>query len=226
MINWIENSNLKAGQEGFEADIPVTDRERFAYGVYASLDDAVSGELGRLGREEGTVASCKRGCYHCCRYHILTSIVEAHALAQYIKRELSVEQIDGLRRRTQQWHEWDNSRPGRSPAANVDEPMDLSNYVPSCPMLVDGVCLAYPVRPVVCRTHLVCSHPFSCWAANDPDSTEDAPVVLASVVMAARPFAKMIRDYIENAGLDFCRSRMLLPHWLAIEMDWEFALSL
>jgi hypothetical protein len=35
-----------------------------------------------------------------------------------------------------------------------------------------------------------------------------------------------IRDHIENAGLDFSRSIMLLPHWLALKMDWDFAISL
>jgi hypothetical protein len=91
---------------------------------------------------------------------------------------------------------------------------------------VNGACSVYPVRPVVCRTHFVSSHPLSCCAANDQESTEDAPVVLTSVVTAASPFSMAIRDHIENAGLDFSRSIMLLPHWLAIEMGWDFAISL
>jgi len=166
------------------------------------------------------------GCCHCCRHHIIMNIAEAHNLAQYVKRELSVDQINDLRMRTQQWHEWDNSRPGRYPSTKIDEQTDLSNYDPCCPLLVDGACSAYPVRPVVCRTHFVRSHPQSCRAANDPESTEDAPVVLTSIVTAASPYSMAIRDHIENAGLDFSRSIMLLPHWLAIEMGWDFAISL
>ena len=153
------------------------------------------------------------------------NIAEAHTLAQYVKRELSADQIDDLRLRTQQWHAWDNSRPGRYPSAPIDEPIGLSNYDPCCPLLVDGACIAYPVRPVVCRTHFVCSDPLSCGALHDPKSTEDAPVVLASVLTAAGPSSRAIRDRIENAGLDFSRSIMLLPHWLAIQMGWEFAIA-
>jgi hypothetical protein len=92
--------------------------------------------------------------------------------------------------------------------------------------VVDGICSAYSVRPVVCRTHLVSSPPSSCYRANDPDSTEEAPAMLRSVVIAASPFIMAMQEYIENQGVDFSRSKMLLPQWLAIEMGWDFAILL
>ena len=224
-MNLIESSLMGVGAEAFGADMPMTPQEDFVNSVYLAMDEATAGGMDRLRCEEGIVPSCTLGCCHCCRYHIVMNIAEAHTLAQYVKRELSADQIDDLRLRTQQWHAWDNSRPGRYPSAPIDEPIGLSNYDPCCPLLVDGACIAYPVRPVVCRTHFVCSDPLSCGALNDPKSTEDAPVVLASVLTAAGPSSRAIRDRIENAGLDFSRSIMLLPHWLAIQMGWEFAIA-
>jgi hypothetical protein len=38
---------------------------------------------------------------------------------------------------------------------------------------------------------------------------------------ATQPFAQPLRTHIEAAGMDFSRSIMLLPHWLAMEMGWE-----
>ena len=226
MMNMVENSNFGIGTEEFGADIPVTPQENFVRDTYMAVDEATACGLDRLRSEDGIIPTCKLGCCHCCRYHILTNIAEAHILAQYVKRELSVEQINDLRMRTHQWHEWDNSRPGRYASSNIIERTNLSDYHHCCPLLVNGVCSAYPVRPVVCRTHFVCSHPLYCHAANDPESSEDAPVVLTSVMTATSSFSKGIRDHIENAGLDFSRSQMLLPHWLAIEMGWDFAISL
>jgi hypothetical protein len=226
MKNLIENNNFGMGPEEFGAGMPIESQEDFVNAVYSSVDDATARGLDRLRREDGIIPVCKLGCFHCCRYHILTNIAEAHTLAQYVKREFSSDQINNLRMRTKQWHEWDNTRPGRYPSAKIDEGTDLTNYEHCCPLLVNGACSAYPVRPVACRTHFVCSHPLYCCAANDPESTEDAPVVLMSVVTAASPFSMAIRDHIENAGLDFSRSIMLLPHWLAIEMNWDFAISL
>jgi len=219
-----EMCDLAATPRECGADMPIAPEENFVNGVYSSVDAATSCELDRLRSEDGIVASCKSGCCHCCRYHILTNIAEAQTLAQYVKRELSAEQIDDLRLRTRQWHEWDNSRPG-SPAVIIDEQTDLSRYQHCCPLVVNGSCSVYPVRPVVCRAHFVSSSPRSCCAANDPDSTEDAPVVLKSVVTAASPFSMVMRDHIEDAGLDFTRSLMLLPQWLAIEMGWDFTIA-
>jgi hypothetical protein len=225
MMRLVEKSDPGLDSGKFGADLAITPQERFVLGVYASLDAAIAGELDRLRGEEGIVPSCQPGCCHCCRYHILTNSAEAHTLAQYIRREFSAEQIDDLRLRTQQWHEWDNAKPGRHPSSKIDEGADLSCYDHSCPLDVDGVCGAYPVRPVVCRTHFVSSPPQSCQVANDPQSTEDAPLMLRSVVVVASPFFAALQDHIEGAGLDFSRSRMLLPQWLAIEMGWDFTLS-
>lgn len=165
MINLIENGDFGVDVEEFGADIPITPRENFVNGVYSSLDEATACRLDRLRSENGIVPTCKLGCCHCCRHHILVDIAEAHTLAQYVKRELSADQISNLRMRTQQWHERDTSRPGRCPSANIDGQAGLSNYHPYCPLLVNGACSVYPVRPVVCRVYFVCSHLLSCPAA-------------------------------------------------------------
>lgn len=220
----LEMCDLATAPNECGAEMSTASEENFVNGVYSSVDAATACELARLRSEDGIIASCKPGCCHCCRYHILTNIAEAHVLAQYVRRELSADQIHDLRLRTQQWHEWDNSRPGR-PAASIQGKADISSYEHCCPLVVNGTCSVYPVRPVVCRAHFVSSPPRSCCAANDPESTEDAPVVLKSVVAAASPFSMAMRDQIENRGLDFSRSMMLLPQGLAVEMGWDFAIS-
>lgn len=221
----IEKSNFGMTPKEAGADIPIALQENFVSGVYALVDAAVACELDRLRSEEGIIPSCKAGCDHCCRYHIVMNIAEAQTLAHYIRREMSAEQIAELQMRTHQWHEWDNSRPGR-PAAIISAQTDLSSYDYCCPLLVNGACSVYPVRPVVCRAHYVSSHPRYCCAVNDPESIEDAPVVLKSIVEAVTPLSRIIQGHIEDAGIHFSRSNMLLPQWLAIEMGWDFAILL
>lgn len=206
--------------------IPITRRERFVRSVYSSMDKAIADKLNRLRTEEDIQPSCAEGCGHCCRYYILTNMAEAHTLVQYIKREWKKEQINDLRIRTEQWHAWDYSRPGRRVLAMNDKQIDLSEYEDGCPLLVHGACNAYQVRPAVCRSHYISDSPLSCQAANHPGTTGRAPLVLASIVAAVDPFRRIIRAHVEKAGWDYDRTRMLLPQWLAIEMGWAFGLAL
>jgi Fe-S-cluster containining protein len=199
-------------------------QRNFVNSVYSSVDEAAGRELNRLCDEEGVIPTCKQGCFNCCGQHILTSVVEAQALAHYIKHEFSRDEIEDLRIRTQQWHEWDKTRQGRHHATHIDEKSTFSAYH-YCPILVEGKCRAYPMRPLICRTHFVCSDPRACRPSCDPESIKDDPVALASVIVATNPFSLRIRDLIEKAGFDFYGSIMLLPHWLAIEMNWDFAIS-
>lgn len=192
--------------------------------VYSSVDEATKRELNRLFVEEGVVPSCKPGCFHCCGQHILTNIAEAQTLTQYIKKEFSPDQVKDLRIRTQQWHEWDKTRAIQPHTAhkNKKTPFHADHH---CPMLVEGECSAYTVRPLVCRRHFVCSDPPACRPRYDPESIEDVPVALLSVIAASNQVSMKIKDFIENAGLNFYGSIMLLPHWLAIEMNWNFTIS-
>ncbi len=225
-VNLIANGRCDPELGGCGGDVPVAAEEDFVKGVYASVDEVTTRGLERLCREEGISVSCRPGCCHCCRHHILVNVAEARTLAQYVRRELSVDQMDALQMRTRQWHEWDDSRPGRPGSGGAAGRTDLTRYDPCCPLLVKGVCLAYPVRPIVCRTHFVRSDPLSCRATNDPESTEDPPVVLTPIVQAGRPFALALRHHIENSGSDFSRSILLLPQGLARQMDWDFAVAL
>jgi hypothetical protein len=224
-MNRIDNGQFRMGTEEFGADLPMTPEENFVKAVYSSVDEAVARTLHRLRNETGIVPSCKLGCSHCCRYRIVMNIAEVRTLAQYVKREFSPEQRESLRRRAQQWHEWDDSLRGRCPSADMAKQTDPSHYDPCCPLLINGACSAYGVRPVVCRTHFVSSHPLSCQAANDPESAEESPLVIELVVTETNPFSMAIKEYIEKAGWDYSRSMTLLPHGLAIEMGWDFAVS-
>jgi Fe-S-cluster containining protein len=226
IMSRIENREIGvvSGKPG--AFTRTTPEESFVRRVYASLDEAIADGLERLRSRKGVIANCRLGCSHCCRFHIPLSIVEAHTLSQHIQREFSESQIRSLRMRTLQWHEWDGSRPGRHPSGALQKQTDLSAYDHCCPLLIDGACSAYLARPFVCRTHFVSSHPWYCLAANDPESTEDAPVALTSILTETNRFSTAIRDHVEQSGVDFCRSIMLLPHWLAIQMGWDFAFPL
>jgi hypothetical protein len=207
------------------APIPATAQERLVQRVYDCVDEAAGRELYRLGLEDGIAPSCKPGCFECCSQHILMNPAEAHALAQFIRRNFSQPDIRDLRQRTQRWHAQDEIRLGRSPAPALSESADLYCCALFCPLLVEGKCSAYPVRPVICRTHFVSSHPSSCRPSCDSRPEAEPAVSLKSVLEATRAFSMPLRTDREDADRDATLGIMLLPHWLAIEMGWDFAIE-
>lgn len=72
--------------------------------------------------------SCCKGCDSCCR-HFSIFWVEAVNLAR-AARQLPQQKLSALRRKVQFLEEKD-----------------------VCPLLEDGACLLYDVRPIICRTH-------------------------------------------------------------------------
>ncbi len=223
-MNLTKTSQASMEPDKQERDGSMTKQAGYVNGVYESVDNAIEKELNRLEIKQGIIPTCKMGCCHCCRHFILTNRAEMHAVTQYVKREFSEKQINELRIRTHQWHAWDNAQPGRSRAGKVDDRVDLSNYVRCCPLLDKGLCTVYPVRPVVCRTHLVSSDPQLCMAVHEPTSTKPNPEVLKSVALVTEPFSKAIEGSIKNSDSDASQVQMLLPHGLATEMGWDFAI--
>lgn len=217
----MENTTVSLKNKSHEKTIPFDSEEDFVNRVYSTVDETIARELEQLRRRKGIIPTCGSGCGHCCRHHILTNDLEAHTLVQHIKREFSEQQILDLKMRTQQWHVWDNRMPGRHPLKHTDKGVDMTGYTHSCPLNVNGSCSAYNARPVVCRAHYVSSPVRACRTAHDLESA-NAPVKLRSIEAATRPFSKSIKDHIECKGMDFSRSVMLLPHWLAEKMDWIF----
>lgn len=218
----IMDSTTISGHDAVKTNLPIDMEEDFVNSVYASVDKAAAGELARLRGREGIVPTCSLGCNHCCHHHILTSSLEAHKLARHIKREFSEQQIMDLKMRTRQWHAWDRRLPGRYPSESMDPETDLTNYHHCCPLNVDGACSAYQARPVVCRVHYVSSPVLSCLALNDRTLSQSIPVKMTSIETSTHPFSKAVKDRIESSGMDFTHAVMLLPHWLATEMGWDF----
>jgi Fe-S-cluster containining protein len=202
--------------------IPATPLERFVREIYAVMDRGTSKRLVRLDHEDGVQPSCRAGCSHCCQHYILTNRAEAHTLGQYVKREFSHGQLRALRTRTRRWHEWEALRAGRS-VSRRGALRSQARYVHRCPLLVASRCSAYPARPAICRTHFVSSPPQFCRDANDPTHPSQPPRSIAAVVETADPLVRSVRAQIESAGFDYTRSILLLPHWLATEMGWDFS---
>lgn len=74
-----------------------------------------------------TVATCGKGCSHCCHIPVRITEYEAELLAEATGRQMKYLSAKQAKR--------DPTQPG------------------PCPFLQDGACAVYPVRPLICRIH-------------------------------------------------------------------------
>ncbi len=85
---------------------------------------------------------CRAGCSYCCRKPgVLTSIPELLRILVYVRSTFCTNEIAELTERARRYAAQMEGR-------NCNDP--ISESVP-CPLLVDGLCSVYEVRPLVCR---------------------------------------------------------------------------
>jgi Fe-S-cluster containining protein len=195
--------------------------EKFTLQVFEAVDKEISIELSRLKNEEGVIPSCHRGCFSCCRQRISTPLPEAYTIGQYIKRNFKKNELEDLKSRVTAWHLWMEQELPRHLQKGMDADTALYNYGPFCPLLVDGACSIYPVRPLVCRGHYVSSDARSCLSLTDDSALEEEPTLLRSVPSAGMKYGLQIRNLVEMRGLNFDDAVLLLPQWLIFEMGWK-----
>ena len=85
----------------------------------------------------------RSGCGYCCYLKVVADALEVFAMVDYVKAELSPQQVDQVLQSARQ---------------NVDEARGLSHEQQAtinqrCPLLLDNACAIYPVRSIKCRNY-------------------------------------------------------------------------
>lgn len=96
---------------------------------------------------------CKPGCSACCNRYLMITLAEAAVISDHLKRSGKWEKVMA---RAEELRE----------VAVLANPRAWYKMDISCPILVDNLCTAYPVRPVACSAHFVTSDPELCRATS------------------------------------------------------------
>lgn len=103
---------------------------------------------------------CKKGCFACCYQPIELLSFEQATLADFIKNKMSDEQRESIKTKTSVWLDFFDENTSNVESLSVEEAFVDFRYraegIPfPCPLLSDGKCSVYAVRPLTCRTHFV-----------------------------------------------------------------------
>ncbi len=84
-----------------------------------------------------TPVACKAGCTYCCHLMFFTDALTVFRVADWLRSHRSEPEIEDLKWRLQEY---------------IEGGFGLNEVPrPACPLLVDGLCMAYEARPLVCR---------------------------------------------------------------------------
>ncbi len=123
-----------------------------------------------LDARMATVPSvCSAGCDACCYQMVSVHTWEEELIGDYIEGTMHANTRAQVRRQLVDWwrHLKSILRPvSRDNPLTMAEMHDLALYMIAnrvmCPFLVDHRCSIYPVRPAICRVHVVSSEPALC----------------------------------------------------------------
>jgi len=147
----------------------------------------------------GKRISCSKGCWFCCSQHVGASLEECDAIVYWLHLHQDVR--EGFMARYPAWrsrlceHEAVFQQVSQAGSVSMSRPHDLpareefmqkaENYGQLnvlCPFLDHGICSIYPVRPLVCATHVVVSPPDQC-----KSSSMEAPMLLLGATAPIQP---------------------------------------
>jgi Fe-S-cluster containining protein len=103
---------------------------------------------------------CQKGCFFCCYQPIEIFTIEKVLLSDYIRNQLSAETKSIIKENTLKWLDFfdantSNNEPLTSEEAFVEFRRRAEHIPHPCPLLINGECSVYKVRPLNCRTHIV-----------------------------------------------------------------------
>lgn len=105
--------------------------------AFAEIDSLFQQAVAASGKS----VACKRGCFFCCYLKVGVKAQEAFVIADFVRSTFTPERIAEVKK---QAHEnWEKIK-------GMDASQHLAANLP-CPLLKDGACSVYPVRPMACR---------------------------------------------------------------------------
>lgn len=138
--------------------------------------------------------ACHAGCSACCHQIVDVLNWEASLVTDFIRQDMSAAQREHARVQAEAWlHTFNAITRAATPAAPLRPEevnaarVEFRRRRVACPFLVEGQCTIYPVRPVVCRSHIVEADPEACARDIGRIGTEAARQVAREEVRAFDP---------------------------------------
>lgn len=107
-------------------------------------------------RPDWKPTTCCKGCHACCSEPLHVNRAEAKVIAGSIPQN----EVEGVKARTREWV--DKAKASGLLNEKLPSAFAWLRHKIVCPLLKDGLCLVYGVRPFGCRSHCAVGDPALC----------------------------------------------------------------
>lgn len=165
--------------------------------LYAAID-GLNESIIALAKRQNTDVACYKGCHWCCHQAVFANSYELHFLSENIKKTFSSEELSGLIERTEAKYSM-TSKLG-------DE--EILKYKAPCPLLKDGACSGYAVRPMACRIYLSTKLETCLEFYRNPENEANYPALIDFPLKAGRMMNEGFRTALKEFGIETTEFRL------------------
>lgn len=176
---------MEAVEKGLSKDLILSTTRKLFQNI-----DTLNEAILILAKKESTTIFCKKGCAWCCYQPVYALTHEIIYLKEYIKNNFSeLVAIDIYRSAREKDHMIGNLKEN-----------ELLNSKHPCPLLKNGACIAYEIRPMACRIYLSLNLNSCESFYNNPEDKKNYPQVMHFPLRAGRIMSEGYRAALKHAG--------------------------
>ena len=135
--------------------------------MYKAIDGLNESIIALAKRQKMDVA-CHKGCQWCCHQVVYANSYELHFLSEKIKKTYSSEKIS----------KWLNAAENKYNTTSKMNQEQLATHKSPCPLLENGICSTYEVRPMACRIYLSANLESCVEFFHHPENENNYPALL------------------------------------------------
>ena len=157
--------------------------------MYAAID-GLNDTLFDYARKQGQSINCISGCSWCCHQPIFALDYELDYLKNHIQNHFSETEQEAISQRAFK----------KNMQLQKLEGDALLNSKHPCPLLKNGLCMAYEARPVACRIYLSSDVNTCLKFYHDPEDTSNFPALLDFPMRVGRMMNEGFKAALKSSG--------------------------
>ncbi len=157
--------------------------------MYHQIDNLIASVYELAGRQKSSI-DCKKGCQWCCHQPVFALNYELDYLNYFIKNNFKTAKQKDIQAKAR----------GKVKKLEGLKNDALLNYKHPCPLLENGACIAYKVRPMACRIYLSTNVKTCLKFYNEPDDKNNYPALLDFPMQAGRMMNEGFKSALKAVG--------------------------